>query len=107
MCGDTNCPSCGPAQGYNLALDAFWDRLLEKFPGIEDLITFPPSNQEEIDLEKMIEWVLEEGIREGLAQAAGVLDQAAEKQSIELELDDLEKAKKLAEELRRDNEEKS
>lgn len=22
MCGDTNCPSCGPAQGYNPAFEA-------------------------------------------------------------------------------------
>lgn len=101
MCGDTNCPSCGPAQGYNLALDAFWDSLLEKFPGIEDLISRVDIVTEDVDVEELIEWVLEEGIREGLAQAA-------EKQSIELELDDLEKAKKLAEELMRDNnEEKS
>jgi len=29
MCGDTMCPSCGPAQGYNVEFECVYDWLFE------------------------------------------------------------------------------
>lgn len=37
LCGDTSCPSCGPAQGFNPSQEAFYDRMYDKFSFLEDL----------------------------------------------------------------------
>lgn len=36
MCGDTACWSCGPAQGYDPAMQAACERLLAEFPALAD-----------------------------------------------------------------------
>lgn len=36
MCGDAMCPSCGPAQGYNLKFEAAIDDIIERCPALED-----------------------------------------------------------------------
>ena len=54
MCGDTMCPSCGPAQGYDPGLEAVCDRIIEAIPEIEDL----PNS--EILLEKIAELIRNE-----------------------------------------------
>ena len=36
MCGDTQCPSCGPAQGYNAEFERVCDDLCEACPSLVD-----------------------------------------------------------------------
>jgi len=37
LCGDTACASCGPAQGYDPAREAFVEKLYDKFSFLGDL----------------------------------------------------------------------
>ncbi len=41
LCGDTACPSCGPAQGFDPRLEAFWDKAFEKWPELQDAVEGP------------------------------------------------------------------
>ena len=34
MCGDTSCPSCGPAQGHDPIMDALFERMNERWPDV-------------------------------------------------------------------------
>lgn len=46
LCGDTYCPSCGPAQGYDDETERFYNSIYKKFPklnqvdNIEEVIKF-------------------------------------------------------------------
>lgn len=84
MCGDPYCGSCGPAQGYNPELEAFYETLFAKFPWVEDL---PPS----ADFEELVDYLLEEGAkleRDNVAQAEAEAEMVKEE----------EEAQKLADE---------
>ena len=60
LCGDTACPSCGPAQGYNREEELFWDALYTRFPSFED-----HYDKYQNLLEPVIEWILSQGEQVG------------------------------------------
>jgi len=66
LCGDLGCPSCGPAQGADLAREAFVDSLCEKHPDLLDVLDDHPF------IDEMIDACVSEGVRierEGRAEA--------------------------------------
>ena len=37
LCGDTACPSCGPAQGFDPSFDDFVDEVFRKYPFLSEV----------------------------------------------------------------------
>lgn len=62
LCGDPACHSCGPAQGYDLAREAFYDSLCEKFSFLVDLLDEYPQ------LEQVIDEVYKRAFDEGVVE---------------------------------------
>ena len=59
ICGDTACPSCGPAQGYDPILEKLYDRIGERWPRVVEAIT------DWTDLEEAMAYAFSEGVAQG------------------------------------------
>jgi hypothetical protein len=58
MCGDTMCPSCGPAQGFDIALNKFIEGSYERYEKLWELV-------EEADIEDFLVGIIEEARQDG------------------------------------------
>ena len=56
LCGDTACPSCGPAQGYDPAWERLEEEMCEKFGFMHDL--FEDHYEERA---QAMEWLIDKG----------------------------------------------